>query len=80
MYSRSNTLFVQCLNIITIALLYHCNFVSIVSCFLLKRALMIFGENMLVRESFSKFFVRTFISSFKKEVFKDMLFLIVRIF
>ena len=41
---------------------------------------MIFGENMLVRESFSKFFVRTFISSFKKEVFKDMLFLIVRIF
>ena len=80
MYSRSNTLFAQGLNIITIVLLYHCSFVSLVSCYLLKRALMIFGENMLVRESFYKFFVSTFISSFKKDVFKDMVFLTAQIF
>ena len=42
------------LNIITIVLLFHCNFLSIVGCYLLKWALMIFEENMLVREFFSK--------------------------
>ena len=35
---------------------------------------------MLVRESFYKFFVSTFISSFKKDVFKDMVFLTAQIF
>ena len=52
MHSRSNTLFLEGLNIITIVSLFHCNFLSIASCYLLKWALMIFEENMLVREMF----------------------------
>ena len=47
MYSNSNTLFVQGLNVTTIVSL---QFLSIVSYYLLKWALIIFEENMLVRE------------------------------
>ena len=46
MYSSSIMLFVQ--GLLTIVLLFHCNSVSY---YLLKWALMIFEENMLVREN-----------------------------
>ena len=51
MYSCSNTLFVQDPNIVTIVSL-QC--LSIVSYYLLKCGLVIFEENMIVRESFYK--------------------------
>ena len=51
-YSSSNTLFVQDRNIITIVLSVSLQFLSVVSYYLLKWALMIFEENMLVKEKF----------------------------
>ena len=47
MHSNSNTLFVQGLNIITIVLSVSLQFSSIVSYYLLKRALIIFEENVI---------------------------------